>query len=206
MNIRPPTIGLLACGLSLAASVRAELHFKGSVVEGRQTLVMISSSNGFSKWCVPGDVVEGFKVQSVSPDGNELVVLSADGKPVTLKLETAKVKLAVSDDGLIPLSQLNWEWIKSDENPMKKMPEDLPSWATDSWATVPTDIKLDILNYFRAHGWGMEVSGSKAEGRVHVSAKRLLDPSVRQPTFEELKASGKLVPAGVPMPKKAPKQ
>lgn len=205
MKIRASAVLLLGCLLQFSTPLRAELHYKGSVVEGRQTLVMISSSNGFSKWCAPGDVVEGFKVQSVSADGNELVVLGSDGKPATLKLETAKVKLAASDDGLIPLDQLNWKWIKSDENPMRKMPEDLPGWATDSWATVPTDIKLDILNYFRAHGWGIKVTGSKAEGRVHVSATPLRDPSERQPTFEELKASGKLVPAGSGMPAKSSK-
>jgi hypothetical protein len=194
MKIRVIPMGLLCCLFALKAPLRGELHYKGSVVDSGQTLIMISSSNGFNKWCMLGDSVEGCKIRGISPDGNQLTVENTAGKRSTLLLEKAKVKMVVGDDGLIPLDQLNWKWIKSQDNPMRKMPETLPTWAYSNWATLSNEIKTDLLNYYRAHGWDVEVN-EKAEGRVHVRNTRLRDPSERQPTFEELKAQGALVPA-----------
>ncbi len=191
---------LLAAVSGLAGSFAAEpVKFIGYVALSQGAIVSLVTPDGRAKWCAVGESFEGYTVTEIKSGGTEIVVTDAAKKILTLSLQTGDHVAGAAPSAsktLVPLADLDWKWIKSDKNPMRTRPEDLPAWA-DDWDNLSDEIKVSLKNYYRAHGWGLEVK-RMGPATIHVSNSPLKDPSEPVPTEEERRKSAKS-PAKIPI-------
>ncbi len=181
MKLKTPLLlGLL---LALFASTTRAVPdsvpvINGLMVAGKDNLAAIQIGGSAPKWCAAGDAVGGYTVKAVNVPANSVLLVDRAGKEWAINLATAKV---IDDTkarrvALLALEALDWKWIKSDANPMKKLPEDLPEWAAFNWKSLSEDTKMEFRNYYRSHGFDLAVE-VKNPRIIHVSCPRLVDPS-----------------------------
>jgi hypothetical protein len=133
-------------------------------------------------------VIDGFRINAIDPVHNAVILVDATGSQQHLTLEKLKsdgseiLKPKVGHRSLLSLNKLDWAWIKSSENPMRKYPKTIPAWASAyrNWTNLSEDIKTDIRNYYRTHGWDIEVTVINPDV-VHIHNIRLVDPNASPP-------------------------
>jgi hypothetical protein len=184
----------------------AEIQSHGIFMEGQSMWASIEHPKGTSRWCVVGDSVGDYKVMAISYAKAEVVLSNNRTKEVITipvlglppQAEQAK------KSSLIPVEQLNWTWIRSDANFMRKMPESPPHDAIVEWQTASEEFKIALKNFYRQHGWELTRMEIRPDGRAHASISPLHDPSIPLPTKEELDRVK--VRAGSPPTKRVPNQ
>ncbi len=179
----------------------------GLMVAGHDQLAALQTTGNVQKWCAVGDTINGFTVKRIDVQGNSIVVSGSDGADKTIVIAAAQVipDGSARKGTLIGLEQLDWQWIKSDKNPMRKMPETLPEWAIRNWRSLSEDTKLDLRNYYRFHGWDLEVA-EKRPGILSGHNERLIDPNAPPPTEAELRERKQNAKSAQPMQQPNPKK
>jgi hypothetical protein len=188
---RLPIVLCAALVLSWLSLGGHELQLSGVVAMGAEKIASLEAKDGLRKWCAVGDQIGGYRVTQIRAE--EVVLVDGAGKSVVVTLRAAvigKMEAPASPKQLIPPEKLNWKWIKSDQNPMRQQPETIPEWAYANWEALDEDIKIDLKNYYRAHGWDIQPR-TVSPGRVHVRNIRIQDPSEPEPSPEERRKTAK---------------
>lgn len=185
------TLPLVSCLFALTANASVEpahIQSHGMFVEGQTVWAAIEHPKGTSRWCTVGHQVGEFKVLEIRYAQAEVVVTNTRTKEVVTipvqGLPPQPEKATVS--ALIPVEQLDWAWIRSDQNFMRDKPESPPHSAIVAWQTASEEFKIALRNFYRKHGWELTRMELRADGRAHVSISPLRDPSIPLPTKEEL--------------------
>lgn len=199
---------LTFCVLALAASASVEpahIQSHGMFMEGQSIWATIEHPKGTSKWCTVGDRVGDYKVVEIKYAKAEVVLTNTRTQEVlTIPVQGLPPHPGqASQSGLIPVEQLDWAWIRSDQNFMRAKPESPPHRAIVEWQTASEEFKTALRNFYRQHGWELTRMELRADGRAHVSISPLHDPSIPLPTKEELDRVK--VRAGSPSREKVPK-
>lgn len=166
----------------------ADIQSHGMLVEGQTVWTAIEHPKGTSRWCAVGDRVGEYKVLDIRYAQAEVVLTNTRTKEVVtipvqgLPPQPESAKLGA----LIPVEQLDWAWIRSDQNFMRDKPESPPHSAIVAWQTASEDFKIGLRNFYRKHGWELTRMELRADGRAHVSISPLRNPSIPLPTKEEL--------------------
>lgn len=205
-----PRLSLLLATCLLAPSAGASVepaHIQshGMFVEGHSIWATIEHPKGTSKWCTVGDRVGDYRVLEIRYANAEIVLTNTRTKEVLTVPVQGLPPLAgqTGQGGLIPVEQLNWAWIRSNQNFMREKPESPPHKAIVEWQTASEEFKTALRNYYRQHGWELTRMELRADGRAHVSISPLHDPSIPLPTKEELDRVK--VRAGSPSTEKIPR-
>ncbi|MCC6415260.1 MAG: hypothetical protein IT582_05070 [Opitutaceae bacterium] len=176
--------------MSLLSTARAaEVLMHGTLLEGGKIYVALRLDDKTTTWLEEGESIDGYTVVKINHEAEYVNLLTRSGRALKVSLSYAKIQ---SDPGesdaraLIPLDKLNWTWIKSDANPMRKEREMLPDWAARNWRVLSEDTKLALKNYYRSHGWDIVVTPKGSNG-LHVKNIRLKDPSEPLISPEELR-------------------
>ena len=134
------------------------------------------------------DLFSEYKIKSIDPKFDQAIVVYKTGSEHTLRLTNTPISKANNklSKKLIAADQLNWPWIKSEANPMKRTAEVLPDWVLKNWDSLSDDVKTDFRNKYRQHGWDFTVNVVTPD-RVRVSNTRLIDPNIPPLTDEQLR-------------------
>lgn len=203
-----PNLLLAFCLLAFAASASVEpVHIQshGLIMEGQSVWAAVEHPKGTSKWCTVGDRVGDYKVVEIRYAKAEVVLTNTRTEEVlTIPVQGLPPQPEQArQGGLIPVEELDWAWIRSDQNFMRAKPESPSHSAIVEWQTASEDFKTALRNFYRQHGWELTRMELRADGRAHVSISPLHDPSIPLPTKEELDRVK--VRAGSPSTKKVPK-
>ncbi len=188
-----------------ASESDADIQSHGMFVEGQSIWATVEHPKGTSKWCTVGDRVGDYKVVEIRYAKAEVVLTNTRTQEIlTIPVQGLPPQSGrVGQSGLIPVEQLNWAWIRSNQNFMREKPESPPHKAIVEWQTASEEFKTALRNYYRQHGWELTRMELRADGRAHVSISPLHDPSIPLPTKEELDRVK--VRAGSPSTKKIPR-
>ena len=171
-----------------ASESDAHIQSHGMFMEGQAIWATIEHPKGTSKWCAVGDRVGDYKVVEIRYAKAEVVLTNIRTQEVlTISVQGLPHQSGqTSQGGLIPVEQLNWAWIRSDQNFMRTKPESPPHSAIVERQTASEEFRTALRNYYRQHGWELTRMELRADGRAHVSISPLHDPSIPLPTKEEL--------------------
>lgn len=144
-----------------------------------------------SQWVAVGQTWGDYAVAAIEVDAQRVVLIRTGGSERTVvELAGASIKPATQ---LIELSALDWAWIRSAANPMRRYPIELPVDLPRQWAALPESERIRIRNYYRQHGYDLEVQ-QIGEGMFQTSYVGLRAPGE--------KPQGKLVkPVPISNPK-----
>lgn len=108
-----------------------------------------------SRWVTVGQTWGDYTVAAIAVEAQQVVLVRTGGSESTVvQLAGASIKPAAQ---LIELSALDWAWIRSAANPMRRYPVELPVDLPRQWAALPEDERIRIRNYYRQHGYDIEV-------------------------------------------------
>ena len=155
---------------------------------GKTPIAWLKDTEGQERWCREGDLFSEYKIKSIDPKFDQVIVVYKTGSEHTLRLKNTPISEAKNklSKKLIAADQLNWPWIKSEANPMKRTAEVLPDWVLKNWDSLSDDVKTDFRNKYRQHGWDFTVTVVTPD-RVRVSNTRLIDPNIPPLTDEQLR-------------------
>ena len=155
---------------------------------GKTPIAWLKDTDGQERWCREGDLFSEYKIKSIDPKFDQAIVVYKTGSEHTLRLTNTPISEAKNklSKKLIAADQLNWPWIKSEANPMKRTAEVLPDWVLKNWDSLSDDVKTDFRNKYRQHGWDFTVNVVTPD-RVRVSNTRLIDPNIPPLTDEQLR-------------------
>jgi hypothetical protein len=149
-----------------------------------------------SRWHREGSLSGGYEIVEIQTQKGYVVVRKPGQQNITIWL-SGMGGPSEPESTLIPLEELDWAWIKSDQNPMKNAPRPLPEWIVLSWKQMRERARIDIYNYYRVHGWNLVQVEVKEDGRILQGMDPLADPTQPQPTMEEVRRRS--IPAGKAM-------
>ncbi len=158
-------------------------------VGGRYRAAIKTGRLNSERWYDIADDVDGRRIEAI---GKDSVTLKSNDTGETFVLKVRPVTIHQSSEDrlvrrpLLEASQVDWNWIRSDANPMRKKPESLPPWAQFGWNDLPEHIRIDFRNYYRSHGWDLTKVDSRPElGTSRYSIGPLENPSDPKLTREE---------------------
>jgi len=93
---------------------------------------------------------------------------------------------------LMPLEQLDWAWINSDENEMRNAIVNLPPEIAIHWLQLDPDDRIKLQNYYRIRGFELGVVFSKNGKGIHVTHERIRDPNKLPPDNNSVAPSKRL--------------
>lgn len=177
----------LAETTSLAAtSVNAKTVQLRGMMEVRQggeyiTLIAISEDDtAVSGWLKAGSSWRQFTIiEASAKNGYAVIRGSGTDQKITLEKQiVSKLKGPQQDfyETKTAARSLDWRWIKSDENPMKKRAFDLPPEIVLKWNILSDSEKEKIRDYYWRHGFDLTVEVKPQT--IHVDYSRIRDPSV----------------------------
>jgi hypothetical protein len=102
-----------------------------------------------------------------------IILVGPDLKEQEIPLAAAPSKPLGTTAGRIPIEQLDWKWIRSDANPMRREAPALPYEIASGWDALSADERLRIENHHRLHGWTINVA--KRGERPFVTRARIKD-------------------------------
>lgn len=194
------TLALMAFAAGTAA---ADVSVKGFIATGDLRLANLAAEGGPSRWCREGDSFSGFVVVKIDATAGLVSLVSPDGKQSTLRLEASLITGGDQPRApakLLQPASLDWNWIRSDANPMRRAPHPLPEWAVRAWADLDEDLKTDFRNYYRVHGWELTLVEARGD-RMRQDVSPLINPSdppvSQEAARQRAKAAG---PVGKPAP------
>jgi hypothetical protein len=88
---------------------------------------------------------------------------------------------------LIPAEELDWAWIRSDDNPMRHQPENISESMINDWVHGHPSARVAIRNHYRRMGWDVTHIEIKDAGRIIAGISPLRNPAEPQPTREEIR-------------------
>ena len=196
---------MLGVAMSPAASRAVELkdiELRGIIREDPRTIAYLLLSDGRGKWCAEGDVIGVYTLRTIHLEANEAVVEAA-GRPSRQTLSLVKpspgeAKASPTGHGagkLLPAADLDWSWIRSEANPMRKAPEPLPDWVALEWARIDDAVRKDFQNFSRRHGWELVRVLALPNGRIRQSISPLRNPAEPALSSDERRKVG--VPAAL---------
>lgn len=184
---------------SFTTGFASEIILRGIAVIGDSAIAHVTAG-GVGTWCKAGDRFAGWTIVEIDRATSAVVVEAKNGMRKSVGIAGA----TIHDSGplhvpkqLVRPEALDWNWIRSDQNPMRRKPHSLPEWAVLAWKDLDEDIRIDFRNYYRAHGWELtrvEVIGN----RLRETIAPLQDPREPIPSPEEIRARAR--PAGKPLP------
>jgi len=171
-----------------ASEIDAHIQSHGMFMEGQAIWATIEHPKGTSRWCTVGERVGDYQVVEIRYAKAEVVLMNTRTQEVLTipVLGLPPQPGQARQSGLIPVEQLDWAWIRSDQNFMRTKPESPPHSAIVEWQTASEEFKTALRNFYRQHGWELTRMELRADGRAHVSISPLRDPSIPPPTKEEL--------------------
>lgn len=178
----------IACAVFViyGCSFGKEILVHGIVMEDEAAQASLRVDGKPSKWLQVSQTIEGYTLTSIDPTKGTVELLTPEGILQSVSMTKA---ISAPQDGaptpqLLALNQLNWSWIKSEDNPMRHMREVLPDWAGMNWKTLSEETKISLRNYYRSHGWDITVTETPTG--YHVRNTRLKDPNKPPPSPKDL--------------------
>lgn len=157
---------------------------KGAVAMNGKQYVILSVSGPprrDSPWLTIGESWESHKIIGFAENLSSVKLADKSGhitnapivsKPIHYLKENSHPK-----EKLIPLEQLDWAWINSDENEMRNTIVNLPLEITILWLHLDPDDRIKLQNYYRLRGVELGVAFNKNGKRIHVTQERIRDPN-----------------------------
>jgi hypothetical protein len=193
MKTRSLLILTVAFAAVTASAIGSQLTAKGIISSGELLLANLASEGGPSRWCKEGDSFSGFMVAAINATAGTILIVAPDGKQSELRLEQPLITgpdPARMPTKLLQPDALNWAWIRSDANPMRRAPHPLPEWAVRAWADLDEDLRNDFRNYYRVHGWELTLVEARGD-RMRQDVSPLVNPSDPPVSKEALKQRAK---------------
>lgn len=154
---------------------------------------------GESRWHAEGARVGAYVLQTIAVEKGLVTVLGPDQAVVEITLSGVGGQYQLGPI-LIAAEDLDWAWIRSDENPMRDKPETLSDGMITDWVQGNPSSRVAIRNHYRRMGWDVVFIEVKDDGRIHASIAPLRNPLEPQPTREEIRArqagAGSILPEG----------
>jgi hypothetical protein len=147
-------------------------QLRGIVTMEAERYVSLSSASGQSGWLKVGQQFDLHVVKEIRPAS--IILVGPDRREREIPLAAAPTKPLGATDGLMPIEQLDWTWIRSDANPMRREAPDLPYEIASGWNALSADERIRIENYYRLHGWTIHVA--KRGERLFVTRARIREP------------------------------
>ena len=171
---------------SLAASPEREkaVQLRGlmEVKQGDKyiTLIAISADDtAVSGWLKAGSTWRQFTIVEASAKNGYAVIrgLGTDQKITLEQQVVGKLEDSLYDPtkSMTTARTLDWRWIKSDENPMKKQAFDLPPEIVLKWSILSDSEKEKIRDTYWRHGFELTVEVKPP--LINVDYSRIRDPS-----------------------------
>lgn len=186
------TLKVIVCGLYISLGVTAGqasapvIH--GVVVEGKTAFVSIRDRDGDSgpAWVEVGKRWDSYTILEVSRTAESVRLLSHDGTMIEVPVTKGpnNGSLPAGAGLLVPLDKLDWKWIKSDANPMRKQPTPLPVEVALAWKDLSERAQYAWISYYRAHGFALSFH-SDPEG-LRVSLRVIRQPGVPRDTTNKV--------------------
>ncbi len=152
------------------------IQLRGIIFIGSEGYVSVSSKQTQCEWLKIGQHFEEYIIKEIKADS--IIVVTSNNEVRVIPLSAAKPGLSSSGEKLIPLEQLNWKWINSDSNPMRREAPDLPYEIASGWSKLTDSERTRIENYYRMHGWGISID--QKGPRLFVSRFHLREPGYYQ--------------------------
>ena len=144
------------------------------------SLVVLSDEKDTStEWLGVGSKWGAYTVKYISP-AEGYVVLIRSREILKLYLDTPRVNAVGASTEASragDTSKLDWNWITSDENPMKKRAIDLPSDIVIGWKYLSDKDRDGLKEYYRRHGFVLGVETS--EKYINVTYERIHNPNTK---------------------------
>jgi hypothetical protein len=153
---------------------------------GASTSFAVVSTDGktASGWLKVGSTWNSYEIIEIS-SGNSLVIFKNAGKQIRVQLEPEKVRKettaslgdpATPGHALKPeIINMNWTWIDSDKNPMRKGAIHLPKDVLFDWKNLTNEEKGSITDYYLKHGFILEVDYQK--DFIHDTYRAIQNPN-----------------------------
>jgi hypothetical protein len=134
-----------------------------------------------SGWLRPGQWWEGFMLVDISATSTRVTVQDTSGQQLELGFYRAIKPVATPAPvppvvGLVPLADLDWDWIRSEANGMRDQVTKLPLAVAMLWPTLDEQVRVRITNHYRVRGIDLRVE--HGDGYIGVTHGRLRDPKV----------------------------
>lgn len=164
---------LVTMSLRAAEMVR----FDGIMIIRGKATVLVFLDDERNKWCAVGDKIGPYTVTEIKADEEKITLRDSEGSESQVRLSRSIIRKtgiykSKSAPTLTDPKNLNWAWIRSDANPMRKQPEPLPEWAVLVWQSSGEDFRIGFKNYYRAHGWEL----SRVELKDETRSRQDFDP------------------------------
>jgi len=145
------------------------------------TLIAISEDDtAVSDWLKAGSSWRQYKiVEASAKEGYAVISRSGADQKITLEKQKVSEQKSSQHDSVEPKTEarsLDWRWIASDENPMKKRALDLPPEIVLKWSILSNSEKEKIRDYYRFHGFNLQVDVKPQT--IHVDYSRIRNPSI----------------------------
>lgn len=192
-----------ALGLLMTGNAAEGPRLEGLMIINKNAVARIVQRDGSARWFAVGDKVGEFSLSEIDNEQERVVLKNSAGESQVIVLAQSKVAHAeveklTTNKTVVKPEDLNWAWIRSDANPMRKAPEALPLWVVLAWPDLGEDIQTDFKNFYRNHGWDLSRVQVTPDGRARLSISPLRNPSDPVLSKEELRKRS--VPAGPTTP------
>lgn len=166
----------------------SDIQASGIMVVDRTPTALLKANDTAGKWYSVGDTIRNYRVRAIDISGGLVVLQDNEGRSFEILLPAEKISQIAAEmpPRLTPAENLDWKWIRSEQNPMRKAPIPLPEWAVLAWEDGGEKFRIDFKNYYRAHGWEISNVQGKLGGRVRQDFAPLTNPSDRVRTKEEI--------------------
>ncbi len=108
---------------------------------------------GQSEWCELNRYIGGWTLTDINP---HRVILRdrRSGKELVLhNTAAAPAEIAAAQEPAAKRKPFSKAWINSEDNPMLRHLQSLPSEVVQAWPELPADQKAAIIDFYRNHGW-----------------------------------------------------
>lgn len=134
-------------------------------------MVLLARDGEVSGWVPEGATWRGHTYLRFDSSAGEAIIRSPHGELKRISLRSTKVTKTVTSPEkieLLPLEKIDWAWVSSEENPMRKRAVDLPFEVAMEWDTYTDADKIPLINYYRSHGWSLTVNHQSIGIRVRL--------------------------------------
>ncbi len=134
-------------------------------------LVLLARDGEVSGWIPEGATWRGHTYLRFDPSASETIIRAPNGELNRISLRSTKVtKTNTSEEKieLLPPENIDWAWVSSEKNPMRRRAVDLPFEVVMEWDTYTDADKIPLINYYRSHGWSLTVTHQSIGIRVRL--------------------------------------
>lgn len=108
---------------------------------------------GRSEWCELNRALGGWTVTDIKP--HQVILRDRrSGKELVLNnTAAAPAEMAAASEPVAKRKPFSKAWINSEDNPMLRHLQSLPTEVVQAWPELPADQKAAIIDFYRNHGW-----------------------------------------------------